>query len=139
MNLLDLLDLSLVGRRDQPALEFAACDGRRQDRTFGEIEDASNRFAHALTSRGLSAGDRLCVCLPNGAEAIELFLACVKLGVIYVPVNVLYREREIEHILNDAQPKWAITAAELPELIRTAAACDARRVQFRRLDGDSPA
>ena len=58
MNLLHLFDFSLVGRRDQPALEFVACDGRHEDRTFGEVEDASNRFAHALAKRGLVAGDR---------------------------------------------------------------------------------
>jgi len=139
MNLLDLFDFSLLGRRDQPALEFVACDGRREDRTFGEIEDVSNRFAQALATRGLVAGDRLCVCLPNSAEVIELFLACVKLGVIYVPVNVLYRERETGHIVNDAQPKGVVTAAELPELVRAAAASDAQRRPAPRLDGDSPA
>jgi malonyl-CoA/methylmalonyl-CoA synthetase len=139
MNLLHLFDFSLIGRRDQPALEFVACDGRREDRTFGEIEDASNRFAHALATRGLVVGDRLCVCLPNGAEVIELFLACVKLGVIYVPVNILYREREVGHILSDAQPKAVVTAAELPELVRAAALSDAQRVSAPRLDGDSGA
>ena len=139
MNLLDLFDFSLLARRDQLALEFVACDGRREDRTFGEIEDVSNRFAQALASRGLIAGDRLCVYLPNSAEVIELFLACVKLGVIYVPVNVLYRERETGHIVKDAQPKGIITAAELPELVRAAAASDAQRRPAPRLDGDSPA
>src|SRR5579864_3915365 len=139
MNLLHLFDHSLVGRRDQPALEFVACDGRREDRTFGEIEDASNRLAHVLTSRGLVAGDRLCVCLPNGAEVIELFLACVKLGVIYVPINILYQEREAGHILSDAEPKAVVAAAELPDLVRAAAASDAQRMPAPRLDGDSPA
>ena len=139
MNLLHLFDFSLVGRRNQPALEFVASDGRREDRTFGEIEDASNCFAHALSTRGLVAGDRLCICLPNGPEVIELFLACVKLGVIYVPVNILYREREVGHIVSDAQPKAVVTATELPELVRAAAASDAQRMPAARLDGDSPA
>ena len=139
MNLLHLFDHSLVGRRDQPALQFVACDGRREDRTFGEIEDASNRFAHALAARGLEAGDRLCVCLPNGVEVIQLFLACVKLGAIYVPVNILYREREVGHIVSDAQPKAVVTAAELSELVRAAAQSDTQRISAPRLDGDSPA
>ena len=70
---------------------------------------------------------------------IELFLACVKLGVIYVPVNILYREREVGHIVSDAQPKAIVTAAELPELIRVAGASDAQRMPATPLDGDSPA
>lgn len=139
MNLLHLFDHSLVGRRDQPALEFVACDGRREDLTFGELEDASNRFMHVLATRGLVEGDRLCVCLPNGAEVIELFLACVKLGVIYVPVNILYREREVGHIVSDAQPKAVVTAAELPELVRAAAQSNAQRLPVGQLDGDLPA
>ena len=35
---------------------------------------------------------------------IDLYLACVKLGVIFVPINILYRDREIAHILHDAEP-----------------------------------
>ena len=47
---------------------------------------------------------------------IDLFLACVKLGVIFVPMNILYREREISHILSDAEPKLFVTERELPDL-----------------------
>ena len=36
---------------------------------------------------------------------IDLFLACVKTGVIFVPINILYRGREIAHILEDAEPR----------------------------------
>ena len=36
---------------------------------------------------------------------IDLYLACVKLGVIFVPINILYRDREIAHILHDAEPR----------------------------------
>jgi malonyl-CoA/methylmalonyl-CoA synthetase len=100
MTLTQLFDLSLLGRRDQIALEF---DGRTY--TFGEIDARSNRMAHWLTAQGLSRGDRLALQLPNCVEMIDLYLACVKLGVIFVPVNVLYKDREIAHILNDAEPK----------------------------------
>ena len=121
MNLLHLFDLSLASRRDAMALDFLACDGRRESRTFGEIEDASNRIARVLAARGFTKGDRLCVHLPNCVEFIELFLACVKLGVIFVPINILYRDREIEHIVRDAEPKAVMGPGELPELVRTAA------------------
>ncbi len=94
MNLTHLFDLSLVGRRDTVALEF---DGR--ELTFGEIDARSNRLAHLLTHRGLRPGDRLCVYLANCVEMIDLYLACIKLGVIFVPINILYRDRERAHIL----------------------------------------
>jgi malonyl-CoA/methylmalonyl-CoA synthetase len=107
MNLTDLFDLSFQCRRDQVALEF-----RGRQFTFGEMDARSNRMARLLAMRGLHAGDRLGVYLANCVEMIDLFLACVKQGVIFVPINILYKEREITHILNDAGPRAVVTAAE---------------------------
>ena len=110
MTLLHLFDLSLVARRDRPALEF-------QDSvfTFGDLDRRSNQLAQVLQARGLRAGDRLCVYLANCVEMIDLYLACVKLGVIFVPINILYRDREMAHILGDAEPAAVIAEpAELP-------------------------
>src|SRR6266849_10434775 len=138
MNLLQLFDLSLVGRRDETALEFISCDGRCENRTFGALEDASQRLAHVLAARGLIQGDRLCVYLPNCVEMIEMFLACVRLGVIFVPINILYRDREIGHIVRDAEPKFVVTAKELEELKRAAATAQQARMPIP-LEGDAPA
>jgi malonyl-CoA/methylmalonyl-CoA synthetase len=131
MNLCHLFDLSLIGRSDEVGLEFA---GRTY--TFGEIEARSNRAAHLLASRGIRAGDRLCVYLGNCVEMIDLYLACVKLGAIFVPVNILYREREIDHILNDARPAEFIRDAS--RLSEEAAGMPATRPETA-LDGDTPA
>ena len=139
LNLLQLFDFSLIGRHDAVALDFLACDGRRESRTFGEIEDASNRVAGVLRARGFVRGDRLCVHLANCVEFIEVFLASVKLGVIFVPINILYREREVEHIIRDAEPKAVIGAGDLPELLRAAASADGEGRVTAVLDGDSPA
>lgn len=109
MNLTQLFDLSFTGRRDQPALEF---NGNTY--TFGEIDARSNRMAALFTARGLEQGDRLCVYLANCIELIDIYLACVKLGVIFVPINILYRDREILHILSDAEPKAVIAAQQMP-------------------------
>ena len=92
-------------------------NGLGAEYTFGEIDARSNRVAQALIARGLERGDRLCVYLANRIELIDLYLACVKLGVIFVPINILYREREISHILSDAEPKLLVTEAELPGLL----------------------
>ena len=99
MNLTHLFDASLIGRQDLAALEW-----RGRTFTFGELDARSNRLAQLLAMRGLRTGDRLAIYLANRVEWIDLYLACVKLGVIVVPVNVLYRGREIAHILGDADP-----------------------------------
>ncbi len=110
MNLLHLLDVSLVARAGEPALEW---QGRTY--TFGELETRSNRAAHALLARGYAGGDRLGVYLANRIELVDLFLACVKTGVIFVPINILYREREIAHIVADAEVREVVDAHSLVE------------------------
>jgi malonyl-CoA/methylmalonyl-CoA synthetase len=127
MTLTQLFDLSLRGRAGDVALEFAGVEY-----TFGEIEARSNRMAQYLLSRGLKAGDRLCLQLSNCVEMVDLYLACVKLGVIFVPINVLYKDREISHIVNDAEP--ALFLQEAPD----ASAFPAERPAVT-LDGDTPA
>jgi malonyl-CoA/methylmalonyl-CoA synthetase len=113
MNLLHLFDLSFTGRRDETALEFS--DGERvQEHTFGEVDHRGSRMAELLARRGLKRGDRLCAYLQNSVEMIDLYLACLKLGVIFVPINILYREREISHILSDAEPAAVVADGELP-------------------------
>jgi len=108
MTLSDLFDLSLKGRRDKAALEF---QGRSY--TFGELASRSNRLAQLFRAKGLATGDRLCVYLVNCVEMIDIYLACVKAGIIFVPINILYRDREISHILSDAEPKALITDADI--------------------------
>lgn len=134
MHLVNLFDLSLIARAEETALEWAG-----ESYTFGELERRSNRLAHALRARGLARRDRLCVYLANRLELIDLYLACVKLGVIFVPVNILYREREIAHITGDAKPRAFIDADALPELMREAAAASSERPPIVLLDGDDPA
>ena len=141
MTLLNLFDLTLIERKTETALEF-----KGETFTFGDFEDRSNRTAATLRARGLEKGDRLCVYLANSLEFIDLYLACLKLGVIFVPVNILYREREISHIANDAEPKAIVASGDLPASVgipvwqaaEMLAHGPAERPRVS-LDGDSPA
>lgn len=112
MSLLSLYDLSLRGRADTPALEIDRVDGSTQSLTFGDLESRSNQVAHWLMARDVAIGDRVAFCLPNCLAVIELWLACVKLGAIVVPINVLYRSREIAHIVADAQPVAVVSTTD---------------------------
>ena len=109
VNLTTLFDASLTGRSTRVGLEFTGADGRRATLTFEELDARANRMAHELAARGLLRGDRLCVHLANRVEFIDLYLACTRLGVIFVPANVLYRERELRHIIGDAQPRAVVS------------------------------
>ncbi len=142
MNLTDLFDLSFRGRRGDVGLEFQG-----QSYTFGEIDDRSSRLACLLARRGLRQGDRLCVYLANSLEMIDLYLACVKLGVIFVPINILYRDREITHILSDAEPVAVVSDATFaspvaiwhPATLSAEAALLPAERPKATIDGDAPA
>jgi malonyl-CoA/methylmalonyl-CoA synthetase len=139
MNLAQLFDLSLEGRRGEVGLEFA---GRAY--TFGEIDARSNRMAALFHARGLEIGDRLAVYLANCVELIDIYLACIKLGAIFVPINILYREKEILHILGDAEPKAVVAAQEMPECVAVwrveeLAMPESAERPAVALDGDAPA
>lgn len=150
MRLTDLFAASLVGQRDDVAVEAETGSGSTA-LTFGELEARSNRLARLLARRGLVRGDRLAVYLANRLEFIDLVLACVKLGVVLVPINILYREREIGHMLRDAEPRGVVTAAESLGLFSGAVpAWDAAQLSAESgaespdavvtpLDGDAPA
>jgi malonyl-CoA/methylmalonyl-CoA synthetase len=142
LNLIHLFDLSLTARQDSPALEW---QGRTY--TFGELDVRSNRLAHLLAARGLHTGDRLAIYLSNCVEWIDLYLACVKLGVVVVPVNILYRDREIAYILADSEPAALVADAVIecavpvwhPAQMTVEAATLSVERPVSPLDADTPA
>ena len=142
MTLIDLFDLSLLGKANAAALEFA-----ENTYTFSDLEARSNSLAQFLIDQGFSSGDRLCVYLSNGVEMIDIYLACIKTGVIFVPINILYRDREISHILRDAEPRAVISDQPLSisiplwttAVLRAAMRNSPAIRPTTCLDGDSPA
>jgi malonyl-CoA/methylmalonyl-CoA synthetase len=134
MNLRNWFDLTFTLKAHQEGLEWAG-----SVYTFGEIDARSNRMARALSARGLTKGDRLCVYLANSIEMIDLYLACIKLGLIFVPINILYRNREMSHILSDAEPKLLLTATEIPALLAEASAQSAESLPETGLGEDDTA
>ena len=109
MNLIDLFATTFRERRNEVALEWAC-----QEYTFGDLDSRANRMASVLAARALSAGDRLAVFLPNRLEYVDLFLAATRLGIIVVPINILYREREAGHILRDSAPRALVVSGAAP-------------------------
>jgi malonyl-CoA/methylmalonyl-CoA synthetase len=133
LNLRQLFDLSFIVRRNEIALEWAG-----GEYSFADLDTRSNRAAHVLKARGLNQGDRLAVYLPNRLEFLDLYLASIKLGVIFVPINILYREREMAHILADAAPKLYLSEKDLPA-IEAEAAQQPDTLDVLPLEGDTPA
>lgn len=70
--------------------------------TYGELDVLSDAFAAELLDDGFAHGDRVALCLQNGPQFVLCLLGTWKAGGIAVPVNPMYREREIEHLLWDS-------------------------------------
>ncbi|MDT4991315.1 MAG: carnitine-CoA ligase [Actinoplanes sp.] len=87
--------------------------------TFAEVAERTAGYAQALRSRGVRAGDRVAVMLPNQAEFPLLWLALARLGAAIVPVNVKYRSADTEHLLRDSGAVAVVTTARFEPLLAT--------------------
>jgi malonyl-CoA/methylmalonyl-CoA synthetase len=109
MNIISLFNHSLINKKDKVALTY-----HQATYTFGELDSRSNQMANILKKKGLAMGDRLCLYAENSVVFIDIYIACIKLGIIFVPVNILYKERELLHIYNDAKPAVFISSVVIP-------------------------
>jgi malonyl-CoA/methylmalonyl-CoA synthetase len=153
VHLTHLFDLSLRGRADRAAVEYLDSTGALRTLTFGDVEARANQMANELAARGLGFGDRVCLHIANRIEYIDIYLACTRLGVVLVPMNILYRERELRHIVGDSEPRAIVAARgtdavypdavpvwDIDDLATKAASRDATRpADLARIDGDTPA
>ena len=108
MTLTELFAPTFRDRARTVALEWAC-----QEYTFGDLDVRAGRMAATLSARGLARGDRLALYLANRLEYLDLFIGATRLGVIVVPINILYRGREVGHILADASPRAVVADSEL--------------------------
>ena len=82
---------------DKPALVIG-------DRSvsFREIDRLSDQLAAALAKRGVRAGDRVTIFMPNSIEFVIAFYGTLKIGGVVNPINVQSKEREVRFQVDDA-------------------------------------
>lgn len=73
-----------------------------QRRTYHELEDRTNRLAHALAARGIEAGEHVAIIAYNRIEWIESMLACFKLRAVPININFRYVAEELHYVLDNA-------------------------------------
>lgn len=76
--------------------------------TYAELDDRSNRLAHALAARGLDRGDRVAILARNCAQYVEVELAAAKAGFVVAALNWRLGDRELAHCVNLVAPKLAV-------------------------------
>ena len=104
--------------------------------TYGELDAASRRMAAALRSRGVCKGDRVAVAVEKSVEAIFLYVACLRIGAVYMPLNTAYTAAELEYFLTDARPRLMLSSKKLAESsVRNVAAGIGTQVLTFEADG----
>ncbi len=105
--------------------------------TGRELNAMAATYAAVLEEAGLRAGDRLAVQVEKSLENIFLYLGCLRVGGIYMPLNTAYQPAEISYFLGDARPVVAVfDPARLAELTAVAREAGVRRVLTLGADGD---
>ena len=90
--------------------------------TWVGVEAESARYAHLLCERGVAPGDRVAVQAEKSPQALVLYLACLRAGAVYLPLNPAYPERELDYFLGDAEPRLVVARPE--SVIGLAALCE---------------
>jgi len=72
--------------------------------SYADVEQESGRFARFLSELGLRPGDRVAVQVDKSPRALFLYIACLRAGFIYLPLNTAYTHAEIGYFLGDARP-----------------------------------
>jgi malonyl-CoA/methylmalonyl-CoA synthetase len=97
------------------------------------LHAAIERWAGALASLGVRAGDRVAVQAEKSIELVLLYLATLRIGAVYVPLNTAYRTAEIDYFLGDAEPAIFVCDPSAADACIGLQGCDG---SLWTLDGD---
>jgi malonyl-CoA/methylmalonyl-CoA synthetase len=118
MNLYHLLESGFPAHREQVALETP--EGFQL--TWHEIDALTSQLANLLTSLKLPEEARVAAQVEKSPESLLLYLATLRAGYVYLPLNSAYRDAEISYFLGDAAPTVVVCADEHLSTVRALAA-----------------
>jgi long-chain acyl-CoA synthetase len=127
MNLAENLSRSAAAGPDAPAVKLDDAG-----LSYAELDYASARVAGLLAARGVDAGDRVGIMLPNVPYFPVVYYGILRLGAVAVPMNVLLKGRETAFYLKDPEAKVVFAWADFAEHARSgAAAAGAECIEVR--------
>ncbi|MES9944265.1 MAG: malonyl-CoA synthase [Candidatus Thiodiazotropha sp.] len=87
----------------------------REPLHYADLDAASGRMQSRLMNLGVTPGDRVMVQVEKSNEAVILYLACLRAGAIYIPLNTAYTSAEVEYFIGDATPHLFVCLPETRE------------------------
>jgi malonyl-CoA/methylmalonyl-CoA synthetase len=98
--------IELAAREYPQRLFLVSTSGRSY--SYQMLKEMSGKFAAALLARGVAQGDRVAVQVDKSPEALLLYVACLRIGAVYVPINVANTATEVGYFIGDAQPRVVV-------------------------------
>lgn len=84
--------------------------------SYAAMERETARIANLLVSLGVQPGDRVAVQVKKSPQALFLYLACLRCGAVYLPLNDAYQRHELEYFLGDATPRLFVCQPQMRPL-----------------------
>jgi malonyl-CoA/methylmalonyl-CoA synthetase len=117
-NLYSRIDAVAAQRPDAAALRVPG----RADLSYARLQVAVARHANVLRAAGIERGDRVLVQVEKSPEALFLYLATLRVGAIFVPLNTAYTASEVRYFAGDAEPRLLVCDPRFEGALRPVAA-----------------
>src|SRR6478672_5571869 len=108
MNLFSALRAAFPKDLDQPAVET----DNGLVYSWGDLDRATAMMANLLRALALPAGSRIAVQVEKSVEAMMLYLATLRAGYVFLPLNTAYQSAEIEYFIGNAEPSVMVCSSK---------------------------
>src|SRR6195952_1231820 len=122
------------GLDDPSRLAIETVDGQRI--TYGDLIARAGQTANVLAARGVKRGDRVAAQTEKSVAGLVLYLATVRAGAVYLPLNTAYTLNELEYFITDAEPSLVVCDPSKADGIGAIAAKAGAKVETLGADGN---
>ena len=121
------------GLDDPSKLAIEQLEGSRI--SYADLIGRAGQIANVLVARGVKPGDRVAAQTEKSVSGLVLYLATVRAGAVYLPLNTAYTLNELDYFIGDAEPSLVVCDPSKAEGIGSIAAKVGARVETLGADG----
>ncbi|MCP1829195.1 malonyl-CoA/methylmalonyl-CoA synthetase [Bradyrhizobium sp. USDA 4532] len=122
------------GLDDPSRLAIEQLDGSRI--SYGDLIARAGQMANVLVERGVKPGDRVAAQTEKSVSALVLYLATVRAGGVYLPLNTAYTLNELKYFITDAEPALVVCDPSKQDGIKAIAAKVGAKVETLGANGN---